>query len=167
MRKFFQFAIAAAAVCVMAACGNKSANNAESADSTATAQAPSNVAETDFFSVTGPDGWEIKADNGWDSSKSVRMEDVNSAETFKPAIKVEVYKEKKMQEQVDYYTKHGDKKGADLKVGSYTFTTLIGANKVTHCYTELPDGRLMELQLAYLEPEAEVVKQVVESIKIK
>lgn len=59
------------------------------------------------------------------------------------------------------------KKGADLKVGSYTFTTLFGDNKVNHCFTELPDGRLMELQLVYLEPEAEVVKQVVESIKIK
>ncbi len=174
MKKIFSYVVVAIAAFAMAACGNKSANTGESADSTATEQAaeaaaPSTFAETDFFSVTGPDGWEVKADNSWDSNKSVRMEDVNSTETFKPAIKVTVYKEKTIQEKVEYLTKGGDtyKKGDDLKLGDYTFTTVRGSNKLNYCYAQLEDGRLLEVETIYIEPEAEVVKPVVESIKIK
>lgn len=172
MRKFYLFAIAAVAVC-MASCGNKAGNAAGEADSTATteqvAEAPSTFAETDFFSVTGPEGWEIKADNNWDSSKEVEMEDVNSTEVFKPKIEIKVYKDKKMQDEIDKLLKHADtyKKGADLKIGDFNFTTVRGSNKLNYCYAELEGGRLLEVETVYMDPEAEVVKPVVESIKIK
>lgn len=174
MRKIFSYAVVAFAAFAMAACGNKSANTGESADSTATEQAaeaaaPSTFAETDFFSVTGPDGWEVTADNSWDSHKSVDMEDVNSTETFKPKIKIAIYTDKTLQEKVEYLTKAGDtyKKGDDLKIGNYTFTTVRGSNSLNYCYAELDGGRLLEVETVYMEPEAEVVKPVVESIKIK
>ena len=102
MRKFYLFAIAAVAVC-MASCGNKAGNAAGEADSTATteqvAEAPSTFAENEFFSVTGPDGWEVKADDTW---KKVEMEDVNSKEVFKPKIEIRVYDDKTMQDKIDY-----------------------------------------------------------------
>lgn len=175
MRKFYQFAIAAAAVCVMAACGNKSGNETKDADSTkaeqpAQAEAPqSRDAETAFFSVTAPEGWKVEVDTTWDSHKEVRMEDVNSTETFKPVIEVTVHKEKKMQEAIEYLTKGGDtyKKGADFKAGNWTFTTVRGSNAINHCFAQLDGGRLLEIEVIYTDPENEAVKPVVESIKLK
>lgn len=175
MRKFYQFAIAAAAVCVMAACGNKSGNETKDADSTkaeqpAQAETPqSRDAETAFFSVTAPEGWKVEVDTTWDSHKEVRMEDVNSTETFKPVIEVTVHKEKKMQEAIEYLTKGGDtyKKGADFKAGNWTFTTVRGSNAINHCFAQLDGGRLLEIEVIYTDPENEAVKPVVESIKLK
>lgn len=175
MRKFYQFAIAAAAVCVMAACGNKSGNETKDADSTKTeqpaqAETPqSRDAETAFFSVTAPEGWKVEVDTTWDSHKEVRMEDVNSTETFKPVIEVTVHKEKKMQEAIEYLTKGGDtyKKGADFKAGNWTFTTVRGSNAINHCFAQLDGGRLLEIEVIYTDPENEAVKPVVESIKLK
>lgn len=175
MRKFYQFAIAAAAVCVMAACGNKSGNETKDANSTkaeqpAQAETPqSRDAETAFFSVTAPEGWKVEVDTTWDSHKEVRMEDVNSTETFKPVIEVTVHKEKKMQEAIEYLTKGGDtyKKGADFKAGNWTFTTVRGSNAINHCFAQLDGGRLLEIEVIYTDPENEAVKPVVESIKLK
>lgn len=167
--------MAAAAVCVMAACGNKSGNETKNADSTKTeqpaqAEAPqSRDAETAFFSVTAPEGWKVEVDTTWDSHKEVRMEDVNSTETFKPVIEVTVHKEKKMQEAIEYLTKGGDtyKKGADFKAGNWTFTTVRGSNAINHCFAQLDGGRLLEIEVIYTDPENEAVKPVVESIKLK
>ncbi len=175
MRKFYQFAMAAAAVCVMAACGNKSGNEPKDADSTKTeqpaqAEAPqSRDAETAFFSVTAPEGWKVEVDTTWDAHKDVRMEDVNSTETFKPAIRVKVHKEKKMQEAIEYLTKGSDtyKKGADYKAGNWTFTTVRGSNGLNNCFAQLDGGRLLEVETIYIDPENEAVKPVVESIKLK
>lgn len=167
--------MAAAAVCVMAACGNKSGNETKDADSTKTeqpaqAETPqSRDAETAFFSVTAPEGWKVEVDTTWDSHKEVRMEDVNSTETFKPVIEVTVHKEKKMQEAIEYLTKGGDtyKKGADFKAGNWTFTTVRGSNAINHCFAQLDGGRLLEIEVIYTDPENEAVKPVVESIKLK
>lgn len=175
MRKFYQFAIAAAAVCVMAACGNKSGNETKDADSTkaeqpAQAEAPqSRDAETAFFSVTAPEGWKVEVDTTWDAHKDIRMEDVNSTETFKPVIRVKVHKEKKMQEAIDDLTKGSStyKKGADFKAGDWTFTTVRGSNAINHCFAQLDGGRLLEIEVIYIDPENEAVKPVVESIKLK
>lgn len=174
MRKLYQFAIAAAAVGVMVACGNKSGNEAKDADSTKTEQTAveepqSRDAETEYFTVTAPEGWNVEVDNNWDAHKDVNMEDVNSTETFKPKIKVKVHKEKKMDEAIEYLTKNSStyKKGADFKAGEFTFTTVRGTNGLNNCFVQLEDGRLLEVETVYIDPEAEVVKPVVESIKLK
>ena len=108
MKKFFSYGVVAIAAFAMVSCGNKAGNASADKDSTATeqvAEAPSTFAENEFFSVTGPDGWEVKADDTW---KKVGMEDVNSTETFKPKINIRVYEDKKLQEKIDYLLKGGD-----------------------------------------------------------
>lgn len=171
MKKIFVFAIAAVAACMMAACGNKSANNG-GADSTATEQAqaeeaPKNFGDAVWFEATAPEGWEAKVDTAWSSKKSVRFEDVNSTETFKPSITVEIQTDKELKQQMEYWGGKDSKQGEDLKVGDLTFKTVLCDNKVNHLFAELEGGKLMHVSAAYLEPTAEAVKSTLESVKIK
>lgn len=100
--------------------------------------------------------------------KSVSMEDVNSSETFKPVVEVIVYKDKTQKEAIESDLKSdNDSKGDDMKIGEYTFNTILGKNSVNHCYTTLADGRLMEVKVVYTLPDAETLKPIVESIKLK
>jgi hypothetical protein len=171
MRKIYQIALAATVACTMVACGNKTNNNGDNADSVKTeevAQAPSNIGECEWFTVTVPEGWKATVDNDWDSMKSVSMEDVNSSETFKPVVEVIVYKDKTQKEAIESDLKSdNDSKGDDMKIGEYTFNTILGKNSVNHCYTTLADGRLMEVKVVYTLPDAETLKPIVESIKLK
>ncbi len=65
-KSIFSFAILAVSICMVAACGNKSANNVAGADSTAVAEAPevaqdlpevkASYTQKDF-TIGAPDGW--------------------------------------------------------------------------------------------------------------
>lgn len=170
MKKLFYSFAAAAFALTFAACGNKTEAPVEGADSVQenveAAEAPTTFFENDDLSVTGPEGWEIK--NG--SFGAISMEDVNSKETFKPKMEVRVIKDKTLKDKEDYYLNEtkGTVKGADLNIGDYKFTTFRDdSSKLYHCFAELPNGGLLEVYTVYMEPEAEVVKPVVESIKLK
>lgn len=172
MKKTLFAMLALASTTMFTACGGKTEATAENTDSAAAtaeateAAAPSNVCENDEFSVTGPEGWEIKKG----SFGYIEMEDVNSTETFKPIIKVCVYKDKTLKDQEDYYLNKtkGTVKGADVTIGNYTFTTFRNdQSELYHCFATLEDGRLLEVYTVYMKPENEAVKPVVESIKLK
>ena len=168
MKKLTYSFAAMALALAFTACGNKTEGPAEGADSTQTAEAeaPSNFCENDLFSVTGPEGWEIKKG----SFGRISMEDVNSKETFKPKMYVGVDKNKTLKDKEEYYlTKtKGFKKGADVTIGNYTFTTFRNDDsKLYYCFHELEGGGLLEVETVYFEPESDIVKPVVESIKLK
>lgn len=169
MKKFIFSVAALAMTLAFSACGNKTEAPAEGADSTseaAVAEAPTTFCENEDLSVTGPEGWEIKKG----SFGAISMQDVNSKETFKPKIEVRVIKDKTMKDKEDYYLNKtkGSVKGADVTIGDYKFTTFRDdSSKLYHCFAELADGRLLEVYTVYMEPEADVVKPVVESVKLK
>lgn len=153
------------------ACGGKTEAGAEAADSAqdsavAEAEPPTSEFENDLFTLTAPEGWEVSKSG----SDGVRMEDVKSTETFKPVIKVRVYTDKTLQDKSDYLLNqtNGYKKGADLTIGSYTFTTFRNEqSELYSCYAEVEGGKLLEVETVYFEPESEVLKPVVESLKLK
>ncbi|MBR1711911.1 MAG: hypothetical protein IJ722_00700 [Alloprevotella sp.] len=169
MKKLMYSFAALALTASFAACGGKTEGGTDATDSvkdTTAVMTPTNYLENEDLGVTCPDGWEIK-DGGFDY---IEMEDVNSKETFKPIIKVRTIKDKDLKFYEDYYLNKtkGTVKGADVTYGEYTFKTFRDDNsKLYHCFAELSDGRLLEVYTVYMEPEAEVVKPVVESIKLK
>lgn len=168
---FYSFAIVALGL-TLAACSGKTESNPAAADSTAqepepaAAEAPSREIANDLFSVTGPEGWELS-----DASFGrIRMEDVNSSETFKPVIKVGVNKEKSLKDKEDYYLNQtkGYKKGENLTIGAYTFTTFRNEDSQLYsCCADLEGGGVLEVETVYFLPEDERLKPVVESIKLK
>lgn len=152
------------------ACGGKTEAPAENPDSAAQevaeAEAPSSNFENEFFTVTAPEGWKVEEDG----SSGVEMEDVNSTETFKPKIKIKVYTDKTLAEKEDYYLNHtkGTVKGADVTFGDLTFKTFRdNDSELYYCFAELEGGKLLELYTVYMEPEADAVKPVMETLKLK
>lgn len=163
----YSFAVFAFALS-FTACDNKTGSSAETADSTqdsATAEAPTRDFENDFFTLTAPEGWEVSKRG----SDAVRMEDVNSKETFKPVITVRFQENKTLKEKMDYLTQSGStKKGADYKAGEFTFTTARNEqSELYYCVTEVKGG-LLNVETAYVSPEKmEVLAPVIESLKMK
>lgn len=166
---FYSFATIALGL-TLAACSGKTESNPAAADSTVqepvAEEAPSREIANDLFSVTGPEGWELS-----DASFGrIRMEDVKSSETFKPVIKVGVDKEKSLKDKEEYYlTKtNGYKKGENLTIGAYTFTTFRNEDsQLFSCCVDLEGGGVLEVETVYFPPEDERLKPVVESIKLK
>ena len=163
------FVLAAMALALsFTSCGNKTEAAAEGADSAkeeaTEAAAPTRDMENEDLSVTCPEGWSISEG----SFGRIEMEDVNSTETFKPKIKVSVIKDKTMKDKMDYYIDGETKAGADYTAGGYTFKTARNeSSELYYCLAELADGKLLQLETVYIAPEADVVKPVVESIKLK
>ncbi len=174
MKKVILPLLALAFAVSFSACGGKTEGGAEANDSTKAdsaqvteeAQSPTGTIDVEAFTVTTPEGWEATSK----SSNSVRMEDVKSKETFKPVITIRVQENRTVKDKEDYYqTKtKGFSKGADVTIGSYTFTTFRNPDSELYdCFTQLEGGSLLIVELAYFEPESEILKPVVESLKIK
>ena len=168
MKKILYSFAAIAFAATLVSCSGKTEAGAEAADSVKEeapeAQAPVRDMENEDLSVTCPEGWTISEG----SFGRIEMEDVNSTEAFKPKIKVSVIKDKTMKDKMDYYIKGETKAGADYTAGGYTFKTARNeSSELYYCLAELEGGKLLQLETVYIAPEADVVKPVVESIKLK
>jgi len=171
MKKVLYSFAAMAFALTFTACGSKTEGTDNAADSAKQEEAPAAEAqasvremENEDLSVTCPEGWTIEKG----SFGRIEMEDVNSTEAFKPKIKVSVIKDKTMKEKMDYYISGETKAGADYTAGGYTFKTARNeSSELYYCLAELEGGKLLQLETVYIAPEADVVKPVVESIKLK
>ena len=164
MKKFFQFAIAIAAVGMMAACGDKATNKEENNEANQEANATEQTAkeevsrdyDCDYFSVTGLEGWDLKPGSG-----SLRMEkDGNSITVSNSTISFE-----KVQEN---YAK--DEKREDMTVAGITWKVF--ANESSKLYTLVTDianepEKALMVKTFKVTPDSPELKAVLETIKLK
>ena len=160
MKKIFQFAIAIAAVGMMAACGDKATNKEANQEANATEQTAkeevSRDYDCDYFSVTGLEGWDLKPGSG-----SLRMEkDGNSITVSNSTISFE-----KVQEN---YAK--DEKREDMTVAGITWKVF--ANESSKLYTLVTDianepEKALMVKTFKVTPDSPELKAVLETIKLK
>ena len=164
MKKIFLFAIAIAAVGMMAACGDKATNKEENNEANQEANATEQTAkeevsrdyDCDYFSVTGLEGWDLKPGSG-----SLRMEkDGNSITVSNSTISFE-----KVQEN---YAK--DEKREDMTVAGITWKVF--ANESSKLYTLVTDianepEKALMVKTFKVTPDSPELKAVLETIKLK
>ncbi|MBO7609342.1 MAG: hypothetical protein J6S96_03980 [Muribaculaceae bacterium] len=170
MKKVFMLLATCVAVLGLMACNAGSETNAESTPAEenveAEAQTTADPQQRDFesadLSATIPEGW-IGSVGAFDE---IKMEG-KSDDGFDPKIEVDVVKGRKVAELVENEMDEGIVKNEGVKIGDYTFTTLIneksGSNK---CYTQVGDNVLRVIAV-FIKPDAPEVAGVVESIKLK
>ena len=159
MKKLFQFAIAAVVAGLMAACGDKAANETANKEAEPAEQATEEVSrdyDCDYFSVTALEGWNLKPGSG-----SIRMEkDGASITVSNSTISFD-----KLQEN---YAK--DEKRDDMTVAGITWKVF--ANESSKLYTLMTDlanepEKAMMVKTFKVTPDAPELKAVLETIKLK
>ena len=159
MKKLFQFAIAAVVAGLMAACGDKAANETANKEAEPAEQATEEVSrdyDCDYFSVTALEGWNLKPGSG-----SIRMEkDGASITVSNSTISFD-----KLQEN---YAK--DEKRDDMTVAGITWKVF--ANESSKLYTLMTDlanepEKAMMVKTFKVTPDSPELKAVLETIKLK
>ncbi len=171
---FFSFAIVAAGLLV-ASCGSKNGNAEAPADGAeaevaegAEAPAASNV-ECDKFSLTVPAGWKYSEAGSSSTTITLDTPDYGQFE----AVTIYVNNEETSAEQLrdQYFGDGADKeKAADVTIGNKTFKQLYyidSADDNSVLFTEVDGGVLVIHLSRNLPVEAEALKPLVESIKLK
>ena len=171
---FFSFAVVAVAAIALAACGNKSANNAEQAEASEEQQveAPAEAgatAECDNFTVSVPAG--LKYNENGSSSTSITLDapDYGQFESITLYVNKEETSASKLRDQ--YYGDGADKeKAADVKIAGKDFAQLYyvdSSDNNSDLFAEVEGGVLVVSLSKNVPVEAEVLTPLIESFKQK
>jgi hypothetical protein len=171
MKKVLMLLAAGVAILGLMACTSNETNaeatttteeNVEAQTQETTAAPQQRDFESADLSLTIPEGWSGEV-GVFDEVKMVGK----SEDGFDPKIEVDVMKGRKVAEVVENEMKDGVVKNEGVKIGEYTFTTLVnegsGSNK---CYAQVGDNVLRVIAV-FIKPDAPEVAGVVESIKLK
>lgn len=174
-KALISFAIVAAGLLV-ASCGNKSSNAEAPADSAesevaeaAEAPAANSAVESEYFTLSVPGGWKYNEDASSSTSVTIDAPDYGQFESVVIYINKEETSAEKLRDQ--YFGDGADKeKAADVTIGGKTFKHLYyteSADYGSDLFTEVDGGVLVVSLSRNLPVEAEALKPLVESIKLK
>lgn len=174
MKKIFLMIAAAA---MFAACnGNTTTEGSNTpADSVATEQTaeepeeavvekmgPCSI-ESNDLSLDVPEGWKATVGN-FNKITMTKNRDDNMTQK----IEVSLVPYKTAGARIDDLVSTGIEKGADVKIGGKTyFTVRSESNEFYHLVADWGEEKCLDLTINFIQPEDDIVKAVVESVKLK